>query len=99
MRMHQQWLVYVCGYMFICMCAIGMCVCVFVYGLYLIGLNVCLCVFTLLCHIPVKAPLSLPLLLYPIANAYTDTDKVAILLTINCLPKCIFLSVHQIDVY
>ena len=46
-----------------------------------------------------RQPLSLPLLLYPIANAYIDTDKVAILPTVNCLPKCISLSVYQIDVY
>ena len=31
--------------------------------------------------------------------ANTDTDKVAILPTVNCLPKCISLSVYQIDVY
>ena len=30
-----------------------------------------------------KQPLSLPRLLYPIANAYIDTDKVAILPTVN----------------
>ena len=46
-----------------------------------------------------RQQLSLPLLLYHISYANTDTDKVAILPTVNCLPKCISLSVYQIDVY
>ena len=41
---------------------------------------------TLLNNIPIhlaRQPLSLPLLLYPTANAYIDTDKMAIVPTVN----------------
>ena len=46
-----------------------------------------------------RQPLSLPLLLYHIANAYINTDKMAILPTVNLLPKGISLSVSEINVY